>query len=102
MPAKPRNPRTGVPTSVTQAVLYFRVSSEEQEKEGYSIPSQQKLLRGYAHTSRFKIVREFVDVETAKRAGRAGFGEMLAFLKRSPACRTIVVEKTDRLYRNLK
>lgn len=59
-------------------------------------------MRGYAHTSRFKIVREFVDVETAKRARRTGFGEMLAFLKRSPSCRTIVVEKTDRLYRNLK
>jgi ParB-like chromosome segregation protein Spo0J len=27
---------------------------------------------------------------------------MLAFLKRSASCRTILVEKTDRLYRNLK
>ncbi len=87
---------------MTQAVLYARVSSEEQEKEGYSIPSQQKLLRGYADASNFSVVREFVDVETAKRAGRTGFGEMLAFLKRSPPCRTILVEKTDRLYRNLK
>jgi site-specific DNA recombinase len=78
------------------------VSSEEQEKEGYSIPSQQKLLRTYAHARNFDVVREFVDVETAKRAGRTGFGEMLAFLKRSASCRTILVEKTDRLYRNLK
>jgi site-specific DNA recombinase len=37
-----------------------------------------------------------------KQAGRAGFGEMLAFLKANPSCRTILVEKTDRLYRNLK
>ena len=27
------------------AVLYARVSSKDQEKEGFSIPAQQKLLR---------------------------------------------------------
>ena len=43
-----------------------------------------------------------MDVETAKQAGRGGFGEMLAFLKATPSCRTILVEKTDRLYRNIK
>ena len=48
------------------------------------------------------VLREFVDVETAKQAGRSQFGEMLAFLKAKPACRTILVEKTDRLYRNIK
>ena len=48
------------------------------------------------------IVQEFVDVETAKQAGRGGFGEMLRFLKSEPTCRTILVEKTDRLYRNIK
>jgi DNA invertase Pin-like site-specific DNA recombinase len=30
------------------AVLYARVSSREQEQEGYSIPAQLKLLREYA------------------------------------------------------
>src|SRR4051812_8259242 len=102
MPRKPRSTSAGGLAPPRQAVLYARVSSEEQEKEGYSIPSQQKLLRGYAHASNFSVVCEFVDVETAKRAGRTGFGEMLTFLKRSPSCRTILVEKTDRLYRNLK
>lgn len=85
-----------------QAVLYARVSSEEQEKEGYSIPSQLKLLRGYAEANNLDVVREFVDVETAKKAGRTGFGEMLAYLRRSSTCRILLVEKTDRLYRNLK
>jgi site-specific DNA recombinase len=85
-----------------QAVLYARVSSKEQEKEGFSIPAQQKLLRKYATEQCFEIVREFVDIETAKRTGRSGFGEMIAFLKRNSRCRTVLVEKTDRLYRNLK
>jgi DNA invertase Pin-like site-specific DNA recombinase len=73
------------------------VSSKEQEKEGFSIPAQQKLLRGYAASEGFSVVQEFVDVETAKRAGRAGFGQMVKFLKKTPACRTLLVEKTDRL-----
>src|SRR5262249_11854212 len=40
---------------------------------------------------------EFVDVETAKQSGRGGFSEMIAALKADPSCRTILVEKTDRL-----
>jgi site-specific DNA recombinase len=89
-------------TSRRQAVLYARVSSKEQEKEGFSIPAQLKLLRGYAANSSITIVHEFVDVETAKQAGRSGFGEMVSFLRRNRACRILLVEKTDRLYRNLK
>jgi site-specific DNA recombinase len=89
-------------TQSVQAVIYTRVSSKEQEKEGFSIPAQQKLLRGYAAEQRFDVIRDFVDIETAKRAGRTAFGEMIAFLKRNAKCRTVLVEKTDRLYRNLK
>src|SRR5215213_6181870 len=83
------------------AVKYGRVSSKEQEKEGFSIPAQFKLLDQYAQTQGLRIVREFVDVETAKRPGRTGFDEMIKFLKRS-SVRVLLVEKTDRLYRNLK
>src|SRR5436190_11627147 len=84
------------------AVLYARVSSKDQEKEGFSIPAQQELLRGYAGANGFTIVQEFVDVETAKQAGRASFGEMISFLRKYRTCRALLVEKTDRLYRNLR
>ena len=46
---------------------------------------------------------EFVDVESAKQSGRVNFGEMLSvFENRIHDCRIILVEKTDRLYRNFK
>ena len=48
------------------------------------------------------MAKEFVDVETAKQTGRAAFGEMVAYLKAYPSVRVMLVEKTDRLYRNLK
>ena len=85
-----------------RAVLYARVSSAEQEREGFSIPAQQKLLREYAAANGISIVAEQVDVETAKRTGRTGFAAMLSYIKSHPTVRTILVEKTDRLYRNLK
>ncbi len=50
----------------------------------------------------YHLADEFIDVETAKTAGRPGFSQMLDFLKKNPACRILLVEKTDRLYRNLK
>ena len=56
----------------TKAVLYARVSSKEQEKEGFSIPAQLKLLREYAAANGFAVAQEYVDVETAKQTGRTG------------------------------
>jgi site-specific DNA recombinase len=89
-------------TTRKQAVIYARVSSKEQEKEGFSIPAQLRLLRDYAAAQGFAVAQEYVDVETAKQTGRAAFGEMVAYLKAHPSVRVMLVEKTDRLYRNLK
>jgi site-specific DNA recombinase len=85
-----------------KAVVYARVSSKEQEKEGFSIPAQLKLLEEYAGRYGFLVAQEYVDVETAKQTGRAAFGEMIGYLKAHPSIRVLLVEKTDRLYRNLK
>jgi site-specific DNA recombinase len=85
-----------------KSVAYARVSSKEQEKEGFSIPAQLKLLRDYAAAQGLTVAQEYIDVETAKQTGRASFGEMIARLRAEPAIRVLLVEKTDRLYRNLK
>jgi site-specific DNA recombinase len=84
------------------AVIYARVSSKDQEREGYSIPAQLKALREYARTQGFRVAKEFVDVETAKVAGRKQFGEMVRHFQEHPDSRTVLVEKTDRLYRNFR
>jgi site-specific DNA recombinase len=82
------------------AVIYARVSSREQEEEGYSIEAQLKLLRGYAQKHGFRVLGEFVDVQSATNPGRSKFEEMVKTLKSLKACRTILVEKMDRLARN--
>ena len=82
------------------AISYARVSSREQEREGYSIPAQRKLLAEYARTYGFHIEQEFIDIESAKDSGRKKFTSMRHLLEKDRHCRVVLVEKTDRLYRN--
>ncbi len=89
-------------TEKMKCVIYARVSSREQEQEGFSILAQLRLLRGYAAEKGYEIHEEFIDIETAKKTGRIQFGKMLDYIGSEPSCRTILVEKTDRLYRNFR
>ena len=88
-------------TKKEKAVIYARVSSKEQEKEGFSIPAQLKLLKEFAEKNNFEIIQEYSEAESAKKAGRKQFNEMLKFLRKNSSVKNILVEKTDRLYRNL-
>ena len=64
-----------------KAVLYARVSSKRQEEEGFSIPAQIKFLQEYAQKKNIEIVKEFVEAETAKKAGRTEFNKMTEYLQ---------------------
>lgn len=63
--------------SLSKSIIYARVSSKEQEREGYSIEPQLRLLRDYAHAQGFEIVRVYQEVESAKRDGSKLFNERL-------------------------
>jgi DNA invertase Pin-like site-specific DNA recombinase len=52
-----------------QAVIYARVSTKEQEKEGYSIPAQLALLQDYAQRNNITVMQTYTEAETAKKAG---------------------------------
>lgn len=84
------------------AIIYTRVSSREQQQEGFSLGAQSKALRDHADRNDMTVLKAFEDVETAKTSGRKQFNEMVTWLKRNRSCRVLLVEKTDRLYRNLK
>ena len=88
-------------TNNPKAVIYARVSSREQEKEGFSIPAQISLLKEYAAKNKIHVVRVFKEAETAKKAGRKEFENMLKFISENDDINDILVEKTDRLYRNI-
>lgn len=81
---------------------YARVSSREQEREGFSIDAQVKRIEEYSAKKGFTIVKLFVEVESAKAAGRPQFNAMLAYIKKHPGVQGILCHKVDRLCRNFK
>lgn len=84
-----------------KAVLWVRVSSDEQQK-GYSPEAQLKLLKEYSIKQRFSIDKVFNETESAKQSEfRNSFKAMLDYVN-TKDIPVIVVEKTDRLYRNFK
>lgn len=82
-----------------KAILYARVSSIEQEQEGFSIPSQVKALRNIAKQHSCKIAAEFVESASARKEGRKKFNEMISYVKDNDID-IILCYKPDRLSRN--
>ena len=85
-----------------KSVLFARVSSREQEETGYSLPSQEKLLKDYAERRSFDITKVFSISESASgRYQRATFNAMMEFVKQKDI-KIVICEKVDRLTRNFK
>ncbi len=102
--ARPRKPSsTSTPSAKRRrrAILYTRVSTEEQREKGFSLEAQIDPLRLYCRREGIEIVAERVDAESAKKAGRKEFDAMVRDIQEGRAD-AIVVEKTDRIYRNFR
>ena len=85
-----------------KAVILARVSSRSQEEEGYSLDAQLKLLRRHCDENKLRVVQEFKISETAsKNERRDAFRRMLVYVNKNNIS-NLVVEKTDRLTRNMR
>ena len=88
--------------SKPKAIVYCRVSTREQEEKGYSLDSQDKLLKKYAERKCLNISKVFSIAESASGAKqRKVFEEMIKFTEKNNIAH-ILCEKVDRLTRNLK
>ena len=75
-----------------KTIAYIRVSTEEQEREGYSIPSQKKDCQQYADKNNLEIVQQFVEARSGwKERARVEFYKMLEFISPTPASGKITV-----------
>jgi site-specific DNA recombinase len=84
-------------------VALARVSSREQEREGFSLDIQEDALRQYAERNGGEIIRLFRIAETAsKRDERKTFKELLAFAKANAhRLDGLLFYKVDRASRNI-
>jgi len=85
-----------------KAVYLCRVSSKEQEQEGYSLSSQERLLSEYGDRKGLIKTKVFSFAESASQKKlRKIFDEMMVYVKKQDI-KIIVCEKTDRFTRNLR
>lgn len=82
------------------ALLYTRVSSKEQEKEGYSLDAQEKLGYEYAQRKNLRIVKGWKVSESAWKQERTAFNQMVEYAKKHDEVKNIIFDITDRMTRN--
>jgi DNA invertase Pin-like site-specific DNA recombinase len=79
-------------------VAYYRVSTDRQGRSGLGLEAQQEAVRTYLNGGNWKLVGEFVEIESGKRADRPKLSEALRICRLQRA--TLVIAKLDRLSRN--
>lgn len=80
----------------------IRVSTEDQAREGFSLPEQEKRLRAMCEYKGYEIYKVYEDAGISAKTGniRPAFEELLEDIK-DKKCNTIVVLKLDRLTRSV-
>jgi DNA invertase Pin-like site-specific DNA recombinase len=84
---------------VPKLVAYYRVSTKAQGESGLGLEGQRTAVQGHAVGSGGKIVAEFTEVESGKRADRPELAKALAHARHARG--TLVIAKLDRLSRNV-
>jgi DNA invertase Pin-like site-specific DNA recombinase len=79
-------------------ISYLRVSTDRQGKSGLGLEAQRTSVADFLNGGQWKLIKEFVEVESGKRADRPQLEAALA------ACRLhgakLVIAKLDRLSRD--
>jgi len=80
-------------------IAYYRVSTGKQSKSGLGIEAQRQAVANYLNGGNWRIVGEFVEVESGKRSDRPELDKALAMARVRQV--PLVVAKVDRLTRSV-
>lgn len=85
-----------------KVIIYVRVSTQEQAREGHSIPEQLERLKKYCEAMDWTIVETFIDPGySGGSLDRPALKDMIKFIKNENVDK-VVVYKLDRLSRSQK
>jgi len=87
----------GVKPSEVRAVIYARVSSHKQKKDG-NLDRQVERLRSYCSAKRYKVIDVITDVASGLKEDRSGLQKLFNIVEKHQAD-VVVVEFKDRLTR---
>ena len=86
-----------------KAVIYCRVSTKKQAREGNGLDSQETRCREYAGYRGHQVVQVFRDDMSGSLSGRPGMIAMLAFLKKNRRDNVVVIiDDISRLARGIE
>lgn len=84
-----------------QALIYCRVSTDEQAEKGYSLDAQEKFCKSFAINSGYKVVSVYRDEgKSGTTLDRPALKDLLAKCQEGRAIDAVIVQETDRLARN--
>lgn len=86
-----------------KAVIYARVSSIKQTKEGHGLESQQARCEEFAKSQGYQVVRTFRDDVSGSSAKRPGMNALLSYLllhKKTP--HYVIIDDISRLARGIE
>ena len=78
-------------------VAYYRVSTQDQGKDGYGIQDQESVVKRYVGNN--ELIASFKETESGSKSDRPELLKALALCKKEKA--TLVIARLDRLARNL-
>ncbi|KAF0141785.1 MAG: resolvase domain-containing protein [Stygiobacter sp.] len=84
------------------AVIYTRVSTEEQAESGYSLRDQESRLRSFCERENIQVLEHFQDSHSGKTFNRPGFNSLITYCKKNNGkVDFLYTTKVDRLGRNV-
>src|SRR3981081_2612336 len=97
------NRKRWYPVCMSNAVAYFRVSTQRQHRSGLGIEAQRAAVTRFGEAEGITVIGEFVEAETGKGADaldrRPQLAAALAAAKRAKC--SVLVSKLDRLSRDV-
>ncbi len=85
-----------------RAIIYTRVSTDEQADRGYSLGHQEEQLRKYCGIKQIEVVEHFQDDASAKTFNRPEFQRAVDFVRKNKRrVDQILFIKWDRFSRNI-
>jgi site-specific DNA recombinase len=84
-----------------KAVIFARVSTQEQGDDGHSIEAQLIKMRTYCKNNNLEIIKEFSVVESSTKGERPEFNKCLEFIKGQKTKVALIIDKVDRLQRSI-
>jgi DNA invertase Pin-like site-specific DNA recombinase len=84
-----------------RAVIYCRVSTEEQAQNNLSLPSQRKICLEWCQRNGYDVAQVFIEEgESAKTADRTQLKNLLKFCREKKDIEVVIVARLDRWARN--